>query len=473
MKTNPLLPAETLPETLPETWPHCKRISYPDLSNYPRCSLEKLAALLAQEWSEEEIHRFFDPWYQKARPDQWPPSQTKQGKPWHTWVFMGGRGAGKTRAGAEFIRGVALGLPGYAYKPASRIALIGETMTQVRDVMIEGVSGILSVHERKQDRPLWSPSRRRLEWHNGAIASVFSAEDPDSLRGPQFEYAWLDEFAKWPYAEEVFDILQFGLRCGDHPRQVITTTPRGLPFLRRLMEEEKTIVTHARTLDNKAYLSSFFLENIFSKYEGTFLGRQELEGEFIEENQENLWTPKILDMCRVERIPVLKKIIVSIDPPISSHKRSSSCGIIVAGVTQEENVYILKDATCSAVRPETWAQIAIGLYYSYQADRLVAEVNQGGEMVESIISAIDSTVPVEKVHAIKSKYIRAVPVAHLYEKKRVYHVGYFKELEDELCQFGPEKWSTRKSPDRLDALVWAVTSLVLTPQHPEPHIRFV
>lgn len=387
------------------------------------------------------------------------------------WLILGGRGAGKTRAGAEFVRGMALGLPGYAHEPVGRIALVGESAAEARDVMVEGVSGLLAIH-RRGERPIWEPSRRRLEWPNGAMAQVFSAEDPESLRGPQFDCAWLDELAKWPHAEAAFDMLQFGLRLGAHPRQVVTTTPRAVPLLKRLLADPRTAVTRAATMANAKNLSPVFLDRVVARYAGTRLGRQELDGELIEERADALWSRELLEACRVEKAPALERIVVAVDPPAASHKRADKCGIIAAGRDAAGKVYVLEDASLAAARPDAWANIAVSLWHKFEADALVAEVNQGGDMVVSVIAAADPAVPVTKVRATRGKYLRAAPVAQLYAQGRVKHVGAFGALEDEMCAFGADGLPSGRSPDRLDALVWAVHDLALAPKA-RPKVRFL
>lgn len=419
-----------------------------------------------------ELHRVLGTWDVNARGDQWPPDRASDGAAWTIWLVMGGRGAGKTRTGAQWVRGMALGEPGFAVAPAGRIALIAETSADARDIMVEGVSGVLSVHTR-HERPHWEPSRRRLEWPNGAVAQVFSAEDPESLRGPQFDCAWLDEFAKWRHAQETFDMLQFGLRLGALPRQVITTTPRPTPMLRKLLADPRTVVTRAATIANAANLAPGFLERIVARYAGTRLGRQELDGEIVDERADALWSRAMLEAAREDTPPALRRIVVAIDPPASSSKRADKCGIICAGIDRDGIVHVLADDSLEAARPGAWARVAIALYSKHEADQLIAEINQGGEMVEAVIHEADPAVPVVKVRATRGKYLRAAPVAQLYEQGRVRHCGVFPALEDEMCAFGPDGLPGSRSPDRLDALVWAITALALGKPAGEPRLRML
>jgi len=397
-------------------------------------------------------------WKLFAHPHQIPPSAAPNGRPWTTWLMIGGRGAGKTRAGAEWIKAQALGLPPLADAAVERIALVGETEHDVREVMIEGVSGVLAVH-RRDDRPSWVSSRKRLEWKNGAVAYAFSAEDPESLRGPQFGCAWSDELAKWRYADAAFDMLQFGLRLGHAPRQLITTTPRPTALIKRLLNDESCVATHAATKANALHLAPTFLQNVMARYAGTRLGRQELDGELIDDRPDALWSREAIEQCRIDAPPPMARVVVAVDPPVSSGKRADACGIVAAGITDQGTVVVLADDTLSSAAPSVWAEKAIAAWRRFDADALVVEVNQGGEMVRSVIAQVDSSVPVTSVRAHRGKYLRAEPVATLYEQGRVKHAGTFAALEDEMCDFGPSGLSSGRSPDRLDALVWAVTSL--------------
>ena len=394
--------------------------------------------------SEAELAFLDAQWDVFAHDHQRPPPLAPNGMPWLTWLMIGGRGAGKTRAGAEWVRAQALGLAPFAGQPVARIALVGETEHDVREVMIEGVSGLLAVH-RHHERPLLQPSRRRLEWSNGAVAQCFSADDPESLRGPQFGCAWSDEMAKWRYAEAAFDMLQFGLRLGSQPRQMITTTPRPTALLKRLMADPASVTTRAATRANALNLAPTFLQGVMTRYAGTRMGRQELDGEIIEERPDALWSRGLLEQCRVADAPPLQRIVVAVDPPVSSGRRADSCGIVAAGIAEGGTVYVLADDTVSGATPARWANKAIALWRRIEADALVVEINQGGEMVRAVIEEVDRAVPVVPVRASRGKWLRAEPVATLYEQGRVKHAGAFAALEDEMCEFNGSCFSSRKS----------------------------
>lgn len=394
------------------------------------------------------------------------------GGPWTTWLNLGGRGAGKTRCGAEWVRAMALGIPPYADHAHRRIALVGESWQDAREVMVEGESGILHTSPQAE-RPLWTVSRRRLEWPNGAVAQVFSADEPESLRGPQFEAAWCDELAKWRYGEAAFDTLQFGLRLGARPRQLITTTPRPLPIIKRLLADPRTRVTRAPTVANKDYLSPTFLDAVVGRYAGTRMGRQELDGELIEDRPDALWSRALIETCRVVEPPALSKIVVAIDPPGTSRKGADACGIVAVGRAESGWFYVLEDASAAGLSPSAWASKAVALYRRLNANNIVAEVNMGGEMVRAVLREVDHTVPLKEVHATRGKYLRAEPVAALYEQGKVKHVGCFPDLEDEMCDFGVEGLSSGRSPDRLDAMVWGITSLMSSFTSGGPRIRLL
>lgn len=396
---------------------------------------------------------------------------------WTTWVVLGGRGAGKTRTGAEWIRSRVEGATAAAPGKGRRVALIGETYDQVRDVMVHGESGILACSPPDR-RPEWQASKRRLVWQNGATAQCYSASDPEALRGPQFDTAWCDELAKWKQGEEAWDMLQFCLRLGQDPRQVVTTTPRNAPVLRMLLDETGTVKTSAPTQANKLYLAESFLDKITAKYRGTRLGRQELDGELLGDIEGALWSLAMLDGARCETAPTLDRIVVAVDPCVTSGGAADECGIVVVGVTtqgppQDWKAYVLDDATVAGASPNTWAGAALAKVAEYKADRLVAEVNQGGELVEQVIRQIDPFVPFGAVHATRSKGARAEPVAALYEQGRVAHVGTFRALEDQMTQMTRAGFSGRGSPDRLDALVWALHDLMIAPaaEYRAPRVR--
>ncbi len=408
--------------------------------------------------SARELKALAHDWEIWARPDQLPPLEAQGGGRWTSWLMLGGRGAGKTRAGAEWVRGLALGRKPFSPEPVERIALIGETLMDARDVMIEGVSGILAVHPRAE-RPTWSPSRRLLTWPNGAIAQVFSAEDPESLRGPQFAAAWADELAKWRYAEATWDMLQFGLRLGDWPRQMVTTTPRATALVKRLLGDPRTAVCRAATHANAANLAPGFLDTVLERYQGTRLGRQEIDGELVEDREDSLWPRTLIEAARVAAAPELTRIVVAVDPPAGG-KKADACGMVVAGLGRDGMVYVLEDGSLHASQPHVWATHAIALFHRHQADALVAEANQGGDMVRAVLREADASVAVNLVHATRGKWLRAEPVAHLYAQGRVKHVGAFPALEDEMADFGLNGLSGGHSPDRMDALVWAVNTLM-------------
>lgn len=419
--------------------------------------------------SQSELEFLSYDWQVWARDDQLPPCDHLDEAEWTTWLVLGGRGAGKTRAGAEWVRAHALGALPLAKRPCRYIALIGETIADVRSVMIEGVSGLLAIHP-SGERPIFEPSKRQLTWPNGSIAKMFSSEDPESLRGPQFDLAWCDELAKWKNAQECWDMLQFALRLGNAPKQIVTTTPRATPVLQTILESARTIVSRSKTHDNAGNLAPNFLSSIVHRYKNTRLGRQELEGEILSDRPDALWQRDIIEQYRIEDKPLLERIVVAVDPPVTSGKTSDACGIIVAGVggnktSEVSTAFILEDYTVSQAKPLQWAKAVARAYHKYQADRIVVEVNQGGEMVESVMRQIDDALPIMQVRASRGKWLRAEPVAALYEQGRVSHVGQFKELEDQMCDFGRDGLSGGRSPDRLDAMVWAVTDLLLSKQN--------
>lgn len=377
---------------------------------------------------------------------------------WSTWLLLGGRGSGKTRAGAEWVHGLASAARPFGDGISAPIALIGETIADVRDVMIEGPAGIL--RSALYNRPVYEATRRRLVWPTGAVAQVFSAHDPGSLRGPQFAAAWCDELVKWPYPGECWDMLQFGLRLGDWPRLAVTTTPRPLKLLARIMDDAATVTVRMRTADNAANLARGFLNTMQARYGGTRLGRQELDAEILGERDGALWTRDLLERSRSAGRDDHRRIVVAVDPPASAKATSDACGIVIAGLTDEGVVDVIADHSIGAATPRQWAGRAVAAYHAAGADIMVAEVNQGGDMVKSVIGMVDPTVNVSPVRATRAKWLRAEPVAALYEQGRVRHVGVLAELEDEMCDFGLDGLSSGRSPNRLDALVWAIGELV-------------
>jgi predicted phage terminase large subunit-like protein len=392
-----------------------------------------------------------------------PHQQEPEGSDWRLWLVLGGRGSGKSRAGAEWIR---LRIR-YSNHPL-RVALVAPSLQEARAVMVEGESGLLAVHPAG-DRPLYMPSRREIVFDNGSIAQLFSAASPDLLRGPQFHLAWCDELAKWRHAEKTWNMLQFALRLGERPQQAVTTTPRPLPLLKQMIADPQTVLSRAPTIANAGFLAPSFLRELQRLYGGTMLGRQELDGELIDDNPDALFQRCLFDQYRRSDPPPLARIVVAVDPPVSASARSDACGIVCAALGEDDRAYVLDDMTTQGVSPSHWASRAIALFHAREADVIVAEVNQGGNLVTEILRGIDPNVPVRTVTATRGKYIRAEPVAALYEQGRVSHVGTFPDLEDEMCAF--TACGTR-SADRVDALVWALTELVLRPTR-EPRIRTI
>ncbi|MFC3051637.1 DNA-packaging protein [Kordiimonas pumila] len=379
---------------------------------------------------------------------------------WSHWLVLAGRGYGKTRAGAEWVREQA------ALGPGQRIALVGPTLNDARAVMVEGESGLLAVSP-PWNRPKFEASKRLLTWPNGSMASLFSAEDPERLRGHQHHAAWCDELCAWRHTEDTWDNLVFGLRLGAQPRTMTTTTPKPIALLKKLLaavEGGTVAVTRGSTFENLANLAPTFAGELVAKYKGTRLGRQELMAEILEDVPGALWQRTRLEQLRVSRPPTLVRIVVAIDPPTTAGEKADECGIIAAGIDAEDRGYIIADSSEQGLSPMRWAAKAVGLYHSLQADRIVIETNQGGLMAENVIRQVDASVPVAGVHATRSKHTRAEPVAALYEQGRIFHAGQFPELEDQMCTF---TGSGTSSPDRVDALVWAVTSLMLSrPKNP-------
>lgn len=396
--------------------------------------------------SDSDADDLLHDWRFWARPDQIAPPGD-----WRTWLILAGRGWGKTRTGAEWVRSeVEAGRRG-------RLALIGATAADVRDVMIEGESGIMAT-ARPSFRPVYEPSKRRVSWPNGAIATAYSADEPDRLRGPQHDGAWPDELAAWRYPEAL-DMLMFGLRLGSDPRSVVTTTPRPTKLIRDLMAAPTTAITTGSTYDNLANLAPAFAEQIIRKYEGTRLGRQELLAELLTDVPGALWTWAMLD--NRQPAPDLARVVVAIDPSGGKDAENDEQGIVVAGTGVDARGYVLADRSCK-LSPDGWGRRAVQAYIDFKADRIVYERNFGGDMAEAVIQtaarAMGVTVRVDAVVASRGKAVRAQPVAALYEQERVSHCETFAELEEEMTTWTPE---SGQSPNRMDALVWAITDLMV------------
>lgn len=411
-----------------------------------------LTRLTLEERKELHFH-----WRLWARPEQLAPKGN-----WQSWLICAGRGFGKTRAGAEWVREIARN------NNDARIALVGASISEVRAVMVEGESGILACTPDCA-RPLFESSLKKITWPGGAQASFYSAGDPESLRGPQHSHAWCDEIAKWDNSSQramsAWDNLQMGLRLGDNPQITATTTPRAVPLMRRLIDSEASgdvIVSRGSTFDNAANLPSKFVSAMTSQFGGTTLGSQEIDGHLLEEVEGALWNRALLEHTRESLCTdTMTRIVVGVDPPISA--RGDECGIIVAGVAASGIAKVLADTTLAKASPEQWARAVAATAQEWQADRVVAEANQGGQMVESVLRAADCQMPIKLVHASIGKSARAEPVAALYEAGRVNHVGLFPKLEDQLCGLmaGGSYEGPGRSPDRADALVWALSELML------------
>ena len=379
-------------------------------------------------------------WQSIARPEQLPPEGD-----WAAWLILAGRGTGKTRSGAEWTRGLA------ETASVGRIALVGPTAADTRDTMVEGDSGLLSICPNS-NRPLYEPSKRRLTWPNGVIATLFSSEEPERLRGPQHGAAWCDELAAWRNVKDTWSNLQFGLRLGRRPRQVVTTTPRPIPLLRELIASPDTVVTRGTTYDNRDNLAPSFFSQIVKKYEGTRLGRQELKAEILDDVPGALWTRAMVDKAReAVTLPRMRRVVVSIDPSGARNADdlgADTIGIVVAALGDDGRGYVLADRSLKA-SPNEWGRRAVEAYHEFKADRIIAERNFGGAMVEHVIKAADRNVPFSEVVASRGKVQRCEPVAALYEQGRVSHVGVLDLLEDQMCQMSTTGFMGDGSPDRV------------------------
>lgn len=426
------------------------------LAKLPPKTLAEALASLTEAEAEELLHD----WRFVAREEQVAPEGD-----WQVWAYIAGRGAGKTRAGAEWVREKVMA-------GCSRIALVAPTAADARDVMVEGDSGILSVcwagdrdhRGRMVGRPMYEPSKRRLTWANGAIATTYSADEPDRLRGPQHGAAWLDEVAAWNRAQEAYDMLMFGLRLGANPQAMVTTTPRPIPLVRQIVTAPTTVVTRGSTYANRANLAASYLEKIVSRYEGTRLGRQELLGEILDDVPGALWSRDMIDAAKAKaEVPDMQRVVVAVDPSgTSGEDDGDSVGIVVAGKGVDGRAYVLADRTCK-LSPAAWARRVVQAAEEFGADRIVAERNYGGAMVEAVIRTAGANVPYKEVTASRGKVVRAEPIAALYEQGRVSHVPGLTELEDQMCAMtSADGYVGEGSPDRVDALVWALTELMVS-----------
>jgi phage terminase large subunit-like protein len=394
-------------------------------------------------WAREVVWRNDHAWDKIAHQGQVPPKDI----PWFCYFMRSGRGGGKTRAGSEWV--LQRVRDGYKH-----IALIGQTAADVRDTMVElGPSSIMKI-ARPDERPYYEPSKRRLTFPNGAVATTFTGEEPDQLRGPAHDTVWIDELAKFKYPQETWDNMEMGLRLGDNPQVFCTTTPRPIPIIKKLVAEPTTIDVRFSTMENAENLSPQFLKRIMDRYAGTRLGRQELEGEILDDNPLALWQRDVIENLRVDTAPGLIRIVVGVDPAVSSGEEASETGIITAGIAATGHCYVLADNSLQGSAHQ-WALAVSRAYYSAKADRVIGEVNNGGELVEVNLRTVDRNISYRAVHASRGKQIRAEPVSSLYEKGEVHHVGTFPQLEDQMCEWVPGE----KSPDRMDALVWAITEL--------------
>lgn len=397
-------------------------------------------ALLAEQERRKIEASKFD-WLAHARPNQIAPPE-----PWTYWLILAGRGFGKTRTGAEQVR---IWVRDYPY-----VNLIGATSDDARDIMIEGESGILAICPR-DERPRYLSQKRQLLWPNGAKSLIFTADEPERLRGKQHMKLWADEFAAWRYPD-AWDQAAFGLRLGDNPQAIVTTTPKPTKAMKELIADAGTVVTRGSTYENKGNLAPSFLTKVVGKYEGTRLGRQELNAEILDDNPGALWQRGKIDALRVKAAPAMKRIVVAIDPAATKNPNSDETGLVVCGLGVDNQGYVLADLSLRGT-PEEWGRAAVYAFHLHGADRIIGETNNGGDMVEHVIRTVDKNVPFKAVHASRGKITRAEPVSALYEQDRCHHVGAFPILEDQMCDYDPK--TAKFSPDRMDALVWALTEL--------------
>lgn len=403
---------------------------------------------LCDRLQEIQKKRLYASWEKTARPNQKIPPGN-----WRVWLILAGRGFGKTRTGAETIHK-------WAKEGVYRhIALVSESFLEGQRIMVQGPSGLLSL-QCAGKQPSFCASKKQLIWSNGATATLFSAKAYHQLRGPQFDAVWVDEFAKLPYLEEVWHQLNFCLRLGDCPRMILTTTPRPLPLLKTLVSQEDVHVTWGHTFENAKNLSKSYIDEMKKRYAHTFLGQQELEGKILQNTSSGLWSETMIEksLWRHQTIPLLKRVVVAIDPAATANATSDETGIVVAGVDEHNKGYVLKDLS-GKYPPYLWAQKAIEAYHAFKADRIVAEVNNGGDLVERMLRVVDASVSYKGVRASRGKFARAEPVAALYERDQVFHVAFFPQLCQQLLNCGVD--ISKKPSDRLDALVWALTDLMI------------
>ena len=424
---------------------HAKDLHISLISSLPEQQRNQILAGLTPNEAEALLYD----WEFWARPKQLPPAGD-----WLTWLLYSGRGFGKTRTGAEWVINRAKNGP---YAP---IALIGQSVADVRDTMIEiGESSIIKISP-PWFMPKYEPSKRRLTWPNGVIATTFSGDEPDQLRGPQHGTAWVDELAKFKYPQDTWDNLLFGLRIGDKPQICVTTTPRPIPLVVDLVKDPKTVAVKGTTKENSANLSPVFIDTVIRKYEGTRLGRQELDGDILTDVPGALWKLSQIETLRIRRLEPhqIKRIVVGVDPPGTT----ADCGIVVVAIGKDGKGYVLDDRSRDGT-PAEWGRAVVDAFTHWQADCIVAETNQGGDMVAHTIRTIrdyndhpiGKNLPIKQVRATRSKHTRAEPVSALYEQNRAHHVGAFAELEMQMTTWLPGD----ESPDRMDALVWAFTEL--------------
>jgi len=382
--------------------------------------------------------------HQLARPEQIPTDD----KTWTTWLYLAGRGAGKTRTAAEWLAFQA------SSNPRTRWAIAAPTYSDVRDTCAEGQSGIVQILREYGTLKDYNRSIGELFLTNGSRIKLFSGEEPDRFRGPQFHGGWFDELAAFKYPD-AWDQYQFGLRLGDFPQTIVTTTPRPTKLIKDLIARQGVRVVRGSTFDNAKNLAPSALIELKARYENTRLGRQELYGEILDNVEGALWSREMIEGARVTEAPPLVRVVVAIDPAVTSNSTSDETGIVCAGVSSAGEYYILDDKSLRS-SPDQWARQAVNLYHDYKADKIVAETNNGGDMVIMLLKQVDAGIATKKVTATRGKQLRAEPISSLYEQGKVHHVGYFPELESQMCEWTP---LSNESPDRLDALVWALTEL--------------